>query len=37
MKSQLGQFYTTNYEYILQNLSINSNISNIKEYVQKKI
>lgn len=30
-KKELGQFYTTNYEYILQNLSINSNISNIIE------
>ncbi len=30
-KSKLGQFYTTNYKYILQRLSIPSNIKNIIE------
>ena len=30
-KQQLGQFYTTNYEYILQNLNIPDNVSNIIE------
>ena len=31
IKKQLGQFYTTNYEYILQNMSIPDNISHIIE------
>ena len=30
-KQKLGQFYTTNYEYILQNLNIPSSITNIIE------
>lgn len=30
-KSQLGQFYTTNYKYILQNLYIPENVTNIVE------
>lgn len=30
-KSQLGQFYTTNYDYILQNLSVPDNITHIVE------
>jgi len=30
-KKQLGQFYTTNYDYILQNMSIPNNISHIIE------
>ena len=30
-KQKLGQFYTTRYEYILQNMNIPSNISNIIE------
>jgi hypothetical protein len=31
VKQKLGQFYTTNYEYILQNLKIPDNITNIIE------
>ena len=31
MKQKLGQFYTTNYEYILQNISIPKNVINIIE------
>jgi len=30
-KNQLGQFYTTNYDYILQNMEIPDNITNIIE------
>lgn len=30
-KSKLGQFYTTNYDYILQNMNIPNNIKNIIE------
>jgi len=30
-KKQLGQFYTTNYEYILQNLNIPDNVNDIVE------
>ena len=30
-KKDLGQFYTTNYQYILQNLNINDNITDIIE------
>ena len=33
-KQNLGQFYTTNYKYILQNLKIPSDIKNIIE-IQK--
>jgi hypothetical protein len=31
IKNKLGQFYTTNYEYILQNLNIPENITKIIE------
>ena len=31
MKKELGQFYTKNYDYILQNINIPGNISNIVE------
>ena len=31
IKKQFGQFYTTNYEYILQNLNIPDNITDIIE------
>ena len=31
IKKQLGQFYTTNYEYILQNFKIPDKIKNITE------
>jgi hypothetical protein len=31
IKQKLGQFYTTNYEYILQNLNIPKNITKIIE------
>lgn len=30
-KSELGQFYTTNYEYILSNMEIPNNTKNIIE------
>ena len=30
-KKQLGQFYTTNYEYILKNMQIPDNITTIIE------
>lgn len=31
MKKELGQFYTKNYDYILQNIKIPNNITNIIE------
>jgi hypothetical protein len=36
-KHKLGQFYTINYEYILQNLNIPENITKIIEPLQEMV